>query len=257
LAELENPKVGTFSYHWYKGLYLLLFNKLHLCLIVIVSSCYTFFYVKALFNTPNANPNGVAIYMLQHTIALFLIPVMSLDEQQKTIAQIFQSYRNLIFANLRLIYASLIFFIPITVAMSLEAVGAIPRLGEGSKILFSMPFILVAWIGYLHSVPLDYHRLNQDYAPEILQKPMRYFTGWGPAFWDALLVRLFLGIPIYLATRFATELVRGPYETTILIWLATFGEFLMHFLIIILIVERMHFKATESLSQQTSASISP
>ena len=218
---------------------IILEKKTNLFLLLIITSFYSYFYLQALMKTANPNPNGVATYLLQYTIALACFPIFQTDRQEFDLKSIVKRYKILLLSILRLFYASALFLLPAGLMYLFQLLGVLKDVGEGATIASYMLFVLAIWFGFLHSTPLDQYRLLAGNAPNIIRVPFRYFKGLGYAFGNALLVRLFIGVPIYIFDYFFSRLLESFYELFILFWIETFAYFVMHFLIIILIVDRM------------------
>lgn len=233
------PDEESFWFYWNAGLEEILINKFNLFILLATASTFVYFLVIAFQKSPSGDVNGVAIALMQYTTALFAFPLMSFGKGPLSLSTILSKYKFLLYAIFRLFIAASTLLVLPFLAWLATHFGLFE--GPGAIVIAGIPFFIVVWMGYTHCVPLDQDRQLRGVSGSILKHPWIYFKGFGSAFGNALLIRLFLGLPIYLCSFFLIELVEGYYDAILLTWVESVAYFVMHFLTIHLIIHRMRF----------------
>lgn len=154
------------------------------------------------------NPQTAGSFLF--LISIVFYPLFFLDRPRIGIVKQYTSYLR---SFARLIYSSIcigaIFAVVIGFVYLLfvlisggELFPQESKFPQGVMIFAFVPFALVLYFGLFLSFPLDSERLSLGVADGVIKKPWLYFVGLGGAFWYALLIRLLIGLPIYLAISF-------------------------------------------------------
>jgi hypothetical protein len=237
-----NPsEQDTFWFHWYKEIHCIFLINQNLIITLVTAVLLSAFLVSQLTQSQGGEVNNIALGLLIHVVALLLLPIMRSHDLQTTFKGILQGYKYLIFSVARLLYACMLLLVPFGLIYLSQKLNTVSQIGEGTTLALIAPFFLVLFFGFLHSVALDQSRGVSGKLPIITTKPWLYFNGFGRALGNSIIVRILIGIPLFIYDTFAYELVEGETSLLILFSISIFGNLVMSLLAVRISVSRMQF----------------
>lgn len=235
----DNLEQATFTYHWHKVLYTVLFVRRNLT--VFLSACLVLTGCILLFgNMASSIRLLFALTLIMPTISLLLLPILQMNDDVQTSRSIGNCYKNLVCSTARLTYASLLLLFPFV--LFLYIVSYFPTLisvNIGPSIfviaLFLWPLLHVF-------IALDYDRLLRSTARDVIKAPWRYFTGFGRTIIDACRIWVMLGVPVNLFLWVFSNLVEEAITFYIYCALSITGYLLTYLILILVPTSRLQYR---------------